>query len=112
MNLVRPIIQTLCALLILAVMGPAQAANWLLLQGTEASDSAPRAKLWGFVQPQYQYDDSKANAGGAFIPPKLVGPDLTSQNAFNVFRARIGVRGVAMPLDQQGQLLPAAGDGE
>ena len=32
-------------------------------------------------------------------PPKLIGPDLTSQSAFNVNRARIGVRGANFPLD-------------
>lgn len=33
------------------------------------------------------------------MPRKLIGPDLRSQEAFNVFRARIGVRGTGMPLD-------------
>jgi hypothetical protein len=31
----------------------------------------------------------------------LIGPDFDSQSAFNVNRARIGVRGVAMPLDSK-----------
>jgi hypothetical protein len=77
----------------------AQAANWLMLQGTEPAGAAERARLWGFIQVQYQKDFSDANAGGAYIPPKLIGPDLDSQSAFNVNRARIGVRGSNFPLD-------------
>lgn len=76
-----------------------QAANWLMLQGTEKGGAAPRAKVWGFIQAQYQEDYSKPNAGGAYVPPKLIGSQLTSQKQFNVNRARIGVRGVGMPLD-------------
>jgi len=77
------------------------AANWLQLQGTEPQGAEQLAKVWGFVQVQYQDDSSSPNAGGTFIPPKMIGPDLESQSAFNVNRARIGVRGVAMPIDQK-----------
>ncbi|NNJ95135.1 MAG: phosphate-selective porin O and P [Halobacteria archaeon] len=77
----------------------AHAANWLMLQGTEPAGAAARAKLWGFVQVQYQKDFSDPNAGGGYIPPKLIGPNLDSQSAFNVNRARIGVRGSNFPLD-------------
>ena len=76
-------------------------ANWLTLQGTEPQGSEQLAKVWGFVQVQYQDDQSDPNAGGGYIPPKLIAPDWDSQSAFNVNRARIGVRGVAMPLDQK-----------
>ena len=76
-------------------------ANWLTLQGTEPEGAEQLAKVWGFVQVQYQDDMSDPNAGGGYIPPKLIGPDWDSQSAFNVNRARIGVRGVAMPLDQK-----------
>ncbi len=80
----------------------AQAANWLMLQGTEPAGAAARAKVWGFVQAQYQKDDSDASTvpnGGGYIPPKLIGPNLDSQSSFNVNRARIGVRGTGLPLD-------------
>ena len=76
-------------------------ANWLTLQGTEPAGSEQLAKVWGFVQVQYQDDDSDPNPAGGYIPPKLIAPDWKSQSAFNVNRARIGVRGVAMPLDQK-----------
>ncbi len=39
------------------------------------------------------------NGAGTYVPPKLIGPDLDSQDAFNVNRARIGVRGTGMPID-------------
>ena len=76
-------------------------ANWLTLQGTEPAGAEKLAKVWGFVQVQYQNDQSDPNPAGGYIPPKLIGPDWKSQSAFNVNRARIGVRGVAMPLDQK-----------
>ena len=84
---------------LMGVATQANAANWLKLQGTEKSDSAPRAKVWGFVQAQYQKDNSAASSSGKFIAPKLIGPNLTSQQQFNINRARIGVRGVGFPLD-------------
>ena len=75
------------------------AANWLQLQGTEPAGSEQLGKVWGFVQVQYQDDASDPDTLGRYVPPKLIGPNLDSQSAFNVNRARIGVRGVAMPLD-------------
>lgn len=93
------LIATCTAMLGGAMMTTANAANWLMLQGTERADAAPRAKLWGFVQAQYQNDSSDPNPGGAYVPPKLIGPGLKSQSGFNVNRARIGVRGQGMPLD-------------
>ncbi|MDH5736041.1 MAG: OprO/OprP family phosphate-selective porin [Gammaproteobacteria bacterium] len=78
---------------------PADAANWLMLQGTEPEASAPRIKTWGFIQAQYQKDNSDPNPGGAYIPRKMIGYDLTSQEQFNVNRARIGARGTGFPLD-------------
>ena len=76
-----------------------QAANWLMLQGTEPEGSVPRANVWGFVQAQYQKDNSDPNSNDQYIPPKLIGPNLSSQEQFNVNRARLGVRGTGFPLD-------------
>ncbi len=71
-----------------------------MLQGTEPDGQAPRAKVWGFIQAQYQKDNSDANpADDTYNPPKLIGPNLNSQDMFNVNRARIGVRGTGLPLD-------------
>lgn len=78
----------------------AQAANWLMLQGTEGPN-AERAHLWGFIQAQYQKDSSDANASNAFVPPKLIGADLNAQEQFNVNRARLGMRGTGFVKDDQ-----------
>ncbi len=86
---------------LLALSVNAFSANWLTLQGTEPEGAEQLAKVWGFVQVQYQDDSSDPNAGGGYIPPKLIAPNWQSQSAFNVNRARIGVRGVAMPIDQK-----------
>jgi hypothetical protein len=82
----------------------ANAANWLELQGTEPEGAEQLGKVWGFVQVQYQDDSSSPNPvspRNGYISPKLIGPNLETQESFNVNRARIGVRGVAMPLDQK-----------
>jgi len=83
----------------------ASAANWLMLQGTEPASAAERMKMWGFIQAQYQKDYSKpcasAPCADQFIPPKLIGPNLESQEQFNVNRARIGARGTGFPLDSK-----------
>jgi hypothetical protein len=81
------------------LINTAQAANWLMLQGTEPDSAAARAKVWGFIQAQYQKDNSDANSTGGYVPPKLIDPNLSSQEQFNVNRARIGVRGAGFPLD-------------
>ena len=46
--------KSLCAIAVgsgILIAGQAQAVNWLMVQGTEEPGSAPRAKLWGFLQP-------------------------------------------------------------
>ena len=102
MNFKKVALAATCTAMLGGVSGvvtTANAANWLMLQGTERADAAPRVKVWGFVQAQYQKDSSDANAGGGYVPPKLIGPNLNSQSGFNVNRARIGLRGQGMPLD-------------
>jgi len=96
----KTLLATACAAGVFAT-GQAQAANWLMLQGTEKADQAPRIKVWGFIQAQYQSDNSDAAADGTYIAPKLIGPNLDSQSAFNINRARIGARGTGMPIDSK-----------
>ncbi|MDG6774217.1 porin [Thiomicrorhabdus sp. ZW0627] len=83
----------------------AQAANWLMLQGTEKDHQGPRAKVWGFVQADYmQTDDTKLKAGpyvGKSAAFNQLGPQLTSSQGFNIRRARIAVRGNNFPLDEK-----------
>ena len=86
---------------LLSCASSVQAANWLMLQGTEPEGQSARAKVWGFVQAQYQYDTSDPNSNGGYNPPKLIGPNLDDQSQFNVNRARIGIRGTGFPLDSK-----------
>ncbi len=95
-----------CAAALGGMAAPAYAVNWLMLQGTEPADSAPRAKVWGFIQTLYEKDESSKNKyvgtpgnNYDYVAPKLIGPDFNSQEGFNVRRARIGVRGTGFPLD-------------
>ncbi|WP_028485547.1 porin family protein [Thiomicrorhabdus chilensis] len=81
------------------------AANWLMVQGTEKDHQAPRAKVWGFVQAEYQQtDDTKLKAGpyaGKAAAFNQMAPQLDTSQGFNVRRARIGVRGNNFPLDNK-----------
>ncbi len=91
--------------LALGMTGTANAANWLALQGTEPPGSADRAKLWGFIQPQYFYTENTKLKAGPWKGQKAVfnqaGPERTSSNTFQMRRARIGVRGTNFPLDSK-----------
>jgi hypothetical protein len=82
-----------------------QAANWLMLQGTEKDHQAPKAKVWGFVQGEYQStNDTLLKAGpgaGTAAAFNQLAPQLTSSQGFNIKRARIGVRGANFPLDNK-----------
>jgi hypothetical protein len=83
----------------------AQATNWLMLQGTEKDHQAPRAKVWGFVQGEYQSTNDTRTTAGGNTGEKLafnqLAPQLTSSQGFNIKRARIGVRGANFPLDNK-----------
>ncbi len=81
----------------------AQAANWLMLQGTEPAGAGARAKVWGFIQPEYMSTDgTKLKAGpyqGQNAIFNVMRPNLKVSKGFNNLRARVGVRGTGMPLD-------------
>jgi hypothetical protein len=103
----RALISAACTLAF-AAAGTTHAANWLMLQGTEDPGAAARANVWGFIQAKYEKDFSDpnkyvntANPGGQYVPPKLLGPELDSQDGFNINRARIGVRGTGFPIDSR-----------
>jgi hypothetical protein len=87
----------------LSATAPAQAANWLMLQGTEPEGAAARAKIWGFVQPQYAKTDGSELAAGPWKGQDAafnqIPPDLDSDSQFHIQRARLGVRGTGFPLD-------------
>jgi Phosphate-selective porin O and P len=81
------------------------AANWLALQGTEKPGSAARAKVWGFIQPEYNnISGTKLKAGpfnGQDMSPNMAKPDNKAHESFSIRRARIGVRGTGFPLDDK-----------
>jgi hypothetical protein len=82
---------------------PVQAADWLSLQGTEPDGAAERARIWGFIQPQYtDMDGTKLKAGpwaGQDAVFNTIPPDLDTESGFHLRRARLGVRGTGFPLD-------------
>ncbi|WP_455212323.1 porin [Kaarinaea lacus] len=89
----------------LTISSNATAANWLMLQGTEPASAAERAKVWGFVQPEYQYTKGTELKAGPWKDQAAqfnqIIPDLQTSSTFNIRRARIGVRGEGMPLDSK-----------
>ena len=101
MNIKMSLMAKSIAVSLLTSTSTLHAANWLMLQGTEPVGQSERAKVWGFIQAQYQKDNSDPNPAGGYIPPKLIGPDLDSQEQFNINRARLGVRGTGLPLDSK-----------
>lgn len=80
-----------------------EAANWLMLQGTERANAAGRAKVWGFLQPTYSAtagtEVPTAAWAGSPMQPNMLAPHLTSNKSFGIRRARVGVRGQGFPLD-------------
>ncbi len=92
----------LCAILLAAAIScPAQASNWLRLQGNELPD-APAFRVFGFVQPIYTYIDAKPVSGlqgasavhnGKYTALNLNWPNLQHPHQFQVLRAGLGVRG-------------------
>lgn len=81
----------------------ADAANWLMVQGTEPNAAAERARIWGFIQPEYQNTSGTKLPAGPFAGTPAafnqMRPDLKSNSGFNIIRARFGVRGIGMPID-------------
>lgn len=106
MKRINLILLMLSALVMSGLSAQSQAANWLMLQGTEPQDAAPRAKLWGFLQPTFQSTSgtklpgsAAATWGGQHSQFNTHQPDLASNQMFQLQRARIGIRGANFPLD-------------
>jgi hypothetical protein len=79
------------------------AADWLSLQGTEPAGAAERARIWGFIQPQYtDIGDTKLKAGpwaGQDAIFNVNRPGNETDSGFHLRRARLGVRGTGFPID-------------
>jgi hypothetical protein len=91
-----------CAGSLVATM-QVEAANWLMLQGTEPSSASGRAKVWGFLQPTYTSMKGSEVAAGAWAGQtaqfNVQAPHLSTNKGFDIRRARVGVRGQGFPLD-------------
>jgi hypothetical protein len=96
-------LRTVTLLLCLGIPVAAHATNWLALQNNEAPN-APAYRFWGFIQPQYVYNEGGAVSGitapanlahynGQTPLFNLVAPDQSNQDQFQIFRARAGLRG-------------------
>ncbi len=57
MNYKNKLLMKAIGVALLSSTSTVQAANWLMLQGTEPAGAAARAKVWGFIQAQYQKDN-------------------------------------------------------
>ena len=89
-----------CATGLLLAAVPAQAANWLMLHGTERPNA--KQKWWGFVQPAYTKDlgdplsglvGAAAANNGKRSAGSSIAPYFTSDSRWHLRRARVGVRG-------------------
>ena len=105
MNYKKKLLIKAIGMTLLSCASVAQAANWLMLQGTEPVGQSERAKIWGFVQPEYQSTDGTELKAGPWSGQEAVfnqiGPDLKTDSQFSIRRARIGVRGTGFPLDSK-----------
>jgi hypothetical protein len=103
MNYKNKLLMNALGVALLSCASTVQAANWLMLQGTEPAGQAARAKVWGFIQPEYQSTDgTKLKAGpwaGQSAIFNQIAPDLKTDSQFGLRRARIGIRGTGFPLD-------------
>ena len=99
------LINTISSTLLLSAASVAHSANWLMLQGTEPDGAAERAKVWGFVQPEYQQTDGTELKAGPWAGQEAVfnqiAPQRQTDSTFNIRRARLGVRGTGFPLDSK-----------
>jgi len=105
MNLKKKLLIKTVGVVLLTGASTAHSANWLALQGTEPDGQSARARVWGFVQPEYaQTEGTKLKTGpwkGQKAIFNQIRPDLNTNKTFNVLRARIGVRGTGFPLDNK-----------
>lgn len=80
----------------------AQAENWFITDGTEPED-APPVRVYGLLQPTYQYDLSDKVTGltgpdavynDGYSTYASIPPGYTSTSSFYLFRVRLGARGL------------------
>lgn len=91
-----------CAATLFGSVSSAQAANWLMLQGTE-HPKMPDHRLFAFVQPVYTNNvgadkleglvGAAAPGNGSYSVPNTVPPDFNKKQGITLRRARLGMRG-------------------
>jgi len=73
------------------------AVDWVSLQGLEGKKQEQAMKIWGFLEPEYAYTEGSKLQAGPYAGQNAVFnqilPKRDSNSTFNVFRARLGVRG-------------------
>jgi len=86
---------------LLGAVAQTQAANWLMLQGTE-NPKMPDHRLVGFIQPAYTkmladpmtgLTGPLAGNNGKVVAQNLIAPRFEEQEALHLRRARVGARG-------------------
>lgn len=102
-------VSTIMGTVIILGSGQVHSANWFKLRGTEPGGTAHTLQLWGFLQPRYTSDNSSKISG--VTPPPLAGLNGTiptagttprernTQDGFSLRRARIGIRGTMLPIN-------------
>jgi hypothetical protein len=73
------------------------AVDWVSLQGLEGVKKEQDVKIWGFLEPEYAYTDGTELKAGPYAGQEAafnqIRPNNDTNSTFNVFRARLGVRG-------------------
>lgn len=73
------------------------AVDWVSLQGLEAEKKEQDVKIWGFLEPEYVRTDGTELSVGPYAGQEAAfnqnRPDNDTSSTFQVFRARLGVRG-------------------
>lgn len=88
-------IKPLICMVLMVYSTCAYSVNWLKLQGTEQHSNT--LKIWGFFQPTFQKDFSDSTGPEA----TRIGPNLETQEQFQLYRARVGIRGKTSKPDSQ-----------
>lgn len=105
----------LLAIFIFSLSPPAQAVNWLMLQGAEP-DNAPLVRLYGDMTADYQYTDDTRVPVGPWLDQRAVynqiGPRLKSSSQLTLRKIGVGVRGALPDPRFNYQVMAVAGDND
>ena len=73
------------------------AVDWVSLQGLEGQKKEQDMKIWGFLEPEFARTDGSELTAGPFAGQEAafnqIRPNNDTSSTFNIFRARLGVRG-------------------